>query len=122
MKNQKCLSHWFGFFLAELQEAEGNGRGNLMEKEKHKPGLLLQMKKRRMFVEAEDDTENFDYLLFGNFDGLSILEAEKWYDFAPSINPANLDDAIRLLTKRILRHSGGLVPGPQGWRAGDRRR
>lgn len=43
------------------------------------------MKKRRMFVEAEDDTGNFDYLLFGNFDGLSIREAKKWYDFAPSI-------------------------------------
>ncbi len=48
-------------------------------------GLLLEMKKRRLFLE-EDDTGNFDYLLFGNFDGIRLKNANEWYDFAPSID------------------------------------
>ena len=48
-------------------------------------GLLLYMKKRKLFLK-EDDASKHENLLFGNFDGLSIERVKKWNDFAPSLH------------------------------------
>lgn len=48
-----------------------------------KAGLCLALKKRKLFL-AKDDTESFDYLLFGSYDGVQIFDALRWRDLAPS--------------------------------------
>lgn len=47
-------------------------------------GLLLNLKKRKLFL-TSDDTDNYDYLLFGNFDGISIRPVHNWYALAPTL-------------------------------------
>ena len=48
-----------------------------------KAGLCLALKKRKLFL-SKDDTESFDYLLFGSYDGVKIFDALRWRDLAPS--------------------------------------
>lgn len=52
--------------------------------EKKPKGLLLDLKKRKLRL-CQDDTHDFDYLLYGNFDGISFRVAYDWYDFAPTM-------------------------------------
>ncbi len=47
-------------------------------------GLLLDLKKRRAFSEG-NSAEKFDYLLYGNFDGVNVRKATQWYDLAPTL-------------------------------------
>ena len=52
--------------------------------EKKPKGLLLDLKKRKLRL-CQDDTHDFDYLLYGYFDGISFRVAYDWYDFAPTM-------------------------------------